>query len=108
MAIKEMSKAKDKSESPWNSKDPEKWMWKKTCLIQHSKLLLTTPDLQKAIEEDYKGEGMERSPLDIGGPAVGKTDHRPEEDYTEAEIVPDGELSDADKEAIIAEENKQI
>jgi phage RecT family recombinase len=62
MAIKNMSKAKDKPDSPWNSKDPEKWMWKKTCLIQLAKLLPKSKDLQKAIEEDYKGEGMKFEP----------------------------------------------
>lgn len=61
MAIKAMSKAKDKADSPWNSKDPEKWMWKKTCLIQLSKLLPQSPDLQMAIEKDYEGEGIDDS-----------------------------------------------
>lgn len=75
MAIKNMSKAKDKPDSPWNSKDPEKWMWKKTCLIQLAKLLPKTMDLQRAIEEDYKGEGAERASFDAGGPAVGKAIH---------------------------------
>lgn len=78
MAIKDMSKAKDKPDSPWNSKDPEKWMWRKTCLIQLSKLLPKSKDLQRAIEEDYKGEGMDRPGLDAGGPAVGAALHAPE------------------------------
>lgn len=60
MAIKDMSKAKDKKDSPWNSKDPERWMWKKTCLIQLAKLLPKTQELRQAIEKDYEGEGLEK------------------------------------------------
>lgn len=82
--IKELSKAKASKESPWNSdKDPEMWMWKKTCLIQLAKLLPKSKDVRKAIEEDYKGEGMNRPALDAGGPAVGAALHAPanEEDH---------------------------
>ena len=83
MGIKALSKAKAAKESPWNSSlDPELWMWKKTCLIQHAKLLPKTAELVKAIEEDYAGEGMDRGNLDAGGPAVGKTFHTPSEDVT--------------------------
>lgn len=77
MAIKEMSKAKDKAESPWNSKDPELWMWKKTCLIQLCKLLPKTKDLRAAIEKDYEGEGLNKPTLDAGGIAVGAAAHTP-------------------------------
>lgn len=77
MAIKAMSKAKDKPDSPWNSKDPEKWMWKKTCLIQLSKLLPKTQELQQAIEKDYEGEGAERPLFDAEGPATAKAHHGP-------------------------------
>jgi len=97
MGIKALSKAKGSKESPWNSdKDPELWMWKKTCLIQHSKLLPKTQELQRAIEADYEGEGMERARLDAGGPAVGKAFHTPVEgddhqtDETEPDINLDG------------------
>lgn len=80
MGIKALSKAKASKESPWNSdKDPELWMWKKTCLIQHAKLLPKTQELQQAIEADYEGEGIDRPHLDAGGPAVGKAFHEPEE-----------------------------
>jgi recombination protein RecT len=79
MAIKEMSKAKDRAESPWNSKDPELWMWKKTCLIQHAKLLPKTQELQQAIEKDYEGEGIEKPAIDVAGPATGRANHMPEE-----------------------------
>ena len=76
MGIKNLSKAKGSKESPWNSdKDPELWMWKKTCLIQMAKLLPKTMELQKAIELDNEGEGMEKTPIDAGGPAVPKTFH---------------------------------
>lgn len=77
MAIKNMSKAKNSKESPWNSNDPELWMWKKTCLIQMAKLLPKTQELQKAIEEDYKGEGMPTPDLHPEGPATGKAFHEP-------------------------------
>ena len=60
MKIKDMSKAKNTPESPWNSKDPELWMWKKTCLIQHSKLLPKTREFQQAIEKDFEGEGLDQ------------------------------------------------
>ena len=81
LGIKELSKAKESKESPWNSdKDPENWMWKKTCLIQHAKLLPKTQELQDAIEKDYEGEGMDKGHLYAGGPAVGKAFHVPNED----------------------------
>lgn len=76
MAIKELSKAKNSKESPWNSdKDPELHMWKKTCLIQHSKLLPKTEELQKATEKDYEGEGIEKTTLDAEGIATAKAFH---------------------------------
>lgn len=100
MGIKNLSKAKGSKESPWNSdKDPEMWMWKKTCLIQHAKLLPKTPELQTAIEKDYEGEGIDRGNLDAGGPAVGASFHQPES--TEAEF------SEEEQEAIIDEENAE-
>ncbi len=85
LAIKDMSKAKDSKESPWNSKDPELWMWKKTCLIQHAKLLPKTQELQQAIEKDYEGEGLDKGKLDAGGPAVPKAFHAPEAPLSEDE-----------------------
>lgn len=76
MAIKNLSKAKSTADSPWNSnKDPEMWMWKKTCLIQMAKLLPKTMELQRAIEIDNDGEGVNRSNLDAGGAGVGKSYH---------------------------------
>ena len=90
MGIKELSKAKTSKESPWNSdKDPQKWMWSKTCLIQHAKLLPKTQELQKAIEEDYKGEGMDRGSLDAGSMAVGRAMHTPEVTEVKPEKVDD-------------------
>lgn len=78
MAIKDMSKAKNTSDSPWNSKDPEKWMWRKTCLIQLAKLLPKTQDLQQALEKDYEGEGVDKPVLDVAGPATMPALHAPE------------------------------
>lgn len=43
------------SHSPWNPKnDPELWMWKKTVLIQASKLLPTSDSLKVALNLDYQ------------------------------------------------------
>ena len=90
--IKDLSKAKDSRESPWNSdKDPEMWMWKKTCLLQHAKLLPKSRELVEAIERDYEGEGFERPRLDAGGPAVGRALHEPEAVAEETENDHDGE-----------------
>ena len=76
MAIKNLSKAKNSAESPWNSnKDPFNWMWLKTCLIQHFKLLPKTPELIKAIEIDNDGEGLDMPTLDPAGPATAKVHH---------------------------------
>jgi len=77
MNIKEISKAKDKKDSPWNSGDPELWMWKKTCLIQLAKLLPKTAEIQKAIETDFEGEGMNKPQLDVAGIGTGKANHQP-------------------------------
>lgn len=90
MGIKELSKAKNVKDSPWNSdKDPEMWMWKKTCLIQHAKLLPKTAELQQAIEKDFEGEGINKPQLDAGGPAVGRASHEPETSKNEAGEVDD-------------------
>lgn len=113
MAIRELSKAKDAKDSPWNSdKDPELWMWRKTCLIQHAKLLPRSQELQKAIEEDFKGEGLAKHKLDAAGPAVGQVSHKPVQltDTKPAEDIPfpdnDG-MSEEDKAEIIAQERKE-
>ncbi len=53
MKIKDISQAGDKSFSPWNSKnDPEKWMWKKTCIKQLSKTLPKSEGLSKGVYYD--------------------------------------------------------
>lgn len=52
MQIKATSKAKDSEFSPWNSNDPEKWMWQKTVIKQLAKLLPKTEKLSRAIEVD--------------------------------------------------------
>ena len=91
MEIKNLSKAKASKDSPWNSdKDPFLWMWKKTCLIQMAKLLPKTMELQRAIEIDNDGEGFDKTPIDAGGPAVGKSFHVNAKDVTDGdgEFVP--------------------
>lgn len=81
MKIRNLSKAKNSKESPWNSdKDPFSWMWAKTCLIQHSKLLPKTQELQQAIEKDYEGEGLDKPQFDAGGIAVGSAFHNPNQE----------------------------
>lgn len=77
MAIKAMSKAAKKPESPWNSKDPELWMWQKTCLIQLLKLLPKSAELKIAIESDYEAEGLDRKYIVAEGPAIGEAFHGP-------------------------------
>jgi len=92
MDFKELSKAKATKDSPWNSdKDPELWMWKKTCLLQMAKLLPKTMELQKAIEVDNDGEGLEKTRVDAGGSAVGKSFHTPATD-----VIPEDESNGDD------------
>lgn len=99
MAIKNMSKAKATPDSPWNSdKDPEKWMWKKTCLIQHGKLYSKSAELQRAIEKDFEGEGLNKPQLDAGGPAVAPALHT---------ITSSDEPTAEQKERIIEAERKE-
>lgn len=102
MGIKNLSKAKNAPDSPWNgSKDPELWMWRKTCLIQHAKLLPKTMELQKAIEIDNDGEGLDKPILDVGGPATAKVHHGgdgvdplpPEEESVTRDVTPEEEAS---------------
>lgn len=85
MQIKNLSKAKNTADSPWNSdKDPFYGMWKKTCLIQHGKFLPKTAEVQLAIEKDFEGEGFYRGGFDAGGKGVGKAFHTPPEDGFES------------------------
>lgn len=83
MKIKGLSKAKASPESPWNSNlDPELWMWRKTCLIQHIKTLPKSIELQAAIEKDYEGEGIDKPVLDPIGVATARASHEPEKPVT--------------------------
>lgn len=50
---KKFSQSYSSKFSPWQN-DPEGWMWLKTVLKQHSKLLPKNPKLQRAIAEDNK------------------------------------------------------
>ena len=95
MGIKNLSKAKATADSPWNSnKDPEMWMWKKTCLIQMAKFLPKTMELQRAIEIDNDGEGIEKTPIDAGGPAVGKSFHTNEDNQDNTVHEPSVQIDD--------------
>lgn len=99
MGIKKLSKAQSSKESPWNSdKDPELWMWKKTCLIQHAKLLPKTEEIIEAIGRDNEVEAGE-TPLDAAGPATGKASHAPEGNIKDAEVK-DTKKSLADEGAV--------
>lgn len=56
---KNFSKSFSFSDSPWKEgKDPELWMWRKTVLIQHSKLLPRNEKLNKALEYDYEDSNV--------------------------------------------------
>lgn len=119
MGIKALSKAKDSKDSPWNSnQDPELWMWKKTCLIQHAKTLPKTRELQQAIEADYKGEGSNKPALDPGGPAVPRAFHQLDAENFSRDLPSDkptkaastandnAEPSEEEKERILASERE--
>lgn len=76
MKVKNLSKAKNSPDSPWNSdKDPFFWMWKKSCLIQHTKLLPKSAEIDRALELEYDGSGFDKPNLDAGGAATVKADH---------------------------------
>lgn len=59
--IKSSAAGGGSSESPWNSKDPDRvdWMWKKSVLKQAAKMLPKTPDLAMALDADNKVENPE-------------------------------------------------
>lgn len=78
MRFKEFSKAKGSDFSPWNSNDPERWMWKKTVIRQLAKTLPKNERLMKAFEEDNEDSNIQKANLDAGGPAVPKAFHQPE------------------------------
>lgn len=53
MKFKEFSQSKSSDYSPWNPKrDPELWMWRKTCIKQLAKTLPQNETLAVAIEKD--------------------------------------------------------
>ena len=54
--IKEMSPASKSTDSPWNTKDPQKWMWQKTCIKQLAKTLPKSGALASAVQADNLGE----------------------------------------------------
>lgn len=71
---KKFSQTYDKSFSPWRN-DPEGWMWLKTVLKQHSKLLPKNAKLSQAIAEDNKEsvihERLEKSKGDVKSLSMG-------------------------------------
>lgn len=51
------SKSYKKSDSAWQAgKDPQLWMWRKTVLIQASKLVPKNEQFARAIEKDYASD----------------------------------------------------
>lgn len=56
MKIKNTSPCKNSKYSPWNTNDPQKWMWKKTVIKQLAKLLPTSEELKRAIYLDNISE----------------------------------------------------
>lgn len=56
MEIKKMSKASSSKYSPWNSNDPQKWMWQKTAFKQLGKMMPTSDELDRAFYLDNVSE----------------------------------------------------
>lgn len=52
MEIKKMSPSAKSDYSPWNSGDPQKWMWRKTALKQLAKLIPSNDALARALHVD--------------------------------------------------------
>lgn len=77
MKIKDMSKAKNSKFSPWNTNDPELWMWRKTCIKQLGKVLPKNETIAKAIDRDNQDSIVsERKTFDAknvteGAPTMG-------------------------------------
>lgn len=106
MKIKAMSKGAASKDSPWNTGDPLKAMWKKTCLIQHGKFLPQTPDLSRALEIDYEGSGMEKPKFDAQGPATARASHAPAApaDTRDVEAVEVGDTKEGENQTLPPEE----
>lgn len=76
LKFKEFSQAKSSSYSPWNSNDPEMWMWRKTVIKQLAKTLSKNEDINKALEEDNKDSIISQYQLNASSPAVGGANHK--------------------------------
>jgi len=76
LKFKEFSQAKSSSYSPWNSNDPEMWMWRKTVIKQLAKTLSKNEDINKALEEDNKDSVISQYQLNASSPAVGGANHK--------------------------------
>lgn len=95
MKYKEFSQSKTSEYSPWNSnKDPQLFMWQKTCIKQLAKFLPKNDALQRAIAQDNEESTIPKSSFDAGGPAVAKAFHQPEP----------SEPSEREKEQILKDE----
>lgn len=90
MAFREFSQSKGSKYSPWNTNDPELWMWRKTCIKQLGKVLPKNETIAKAIDRDNqdstvsqaKGRLHEMKALP-GAPTIGsltKDPHGKDED----------------------------
>ena len=55
-AIKKRSPAAKSTSSPWNSKDDEHWMWKKTALRQLLKFLPMSVEVQRVLDNDERAD----------------------------------------------------
>ena len=63
-------------------------------MIQMAKFLPKTMELQRAIEIDNDGEGIEKTPIDAGGPAVGKSFHTNEDNQDNTVHEPSVQIDD--------------
>lgn len=89
LKFKEFSQAKTSAYSPWNSNDPEMWMWRKTVIKQLAKTLSKNEDINKALEEDNQDSILSLNQLNASSPAVGAANHRT--------VVPVNELGNTEE-----------
>lgn len=83
---KKFSQSYNSSFSPWRN-DPEGWMWLKTVLKQHAKLLPKNAKLTRAIAEDNKEsvihERAEKAKVDTQAISMGNLEHNNASDNEE-------------------------
>jgi recombination protein RecT len=76
LKFKEFSQAKASTYSPWNSNDPELWMWRKTVIKQLAKTLSKNEDVNIAIEKDNEESIIAKYQQNASSPAVGAAQHK--------------------------------